>query len=121
MKPIASIVACMVASAIAAATNPVAAAPPPAIVAVEQAVEASSDELTLPAGGIGTVSFPGCSACKPPLLLATTSTQWFIGTQRVGFADVRNALGARRRSGVLVLYRHGTSEITRMIVHAGTR
>lgn len=121
MRTTACIAASMLLASAAGAADPGATTRPPRIVAIEQAVEASSDELALPAGGVGVVSFPGCKACKPSQLFAGTSTQWFVNTQRVGFAEVRSALATTRRSGVLVLYQNGTTRITRVIIYPGTR
>jgi hypothetical protein len=91
----------------------VRAAPP--IVAVEQAVETSAGQLALPGSGIGAMSLQPCARCRPVSLLAGSSTRWIVGGQALPFADFSRLVALRPAAPVVVLYRKGSGEITRVI------
>jgi hypothetical protein len=104
----------LLALVLAPACLPATAAPPP-IVAVEQAVETSAGQLPLPGGGIGAVNLQPCARCRPVSLLAVTATRWIVGNQALPFDDFNRAVAAHRSAPVVVLYRAGSGEITRVI------
>ena len=97
------------------------AAAAPAIVALEHAVETSAGQLELPAGGVGTIALQPCAGCKPVSLVASSSTQWNLAGQPIGFADFRQALAARPTTAVVVLYRPAGGLITRVFADAPAR
>lgn len=92
-----------------------ATAAPPAIVAVEQAVETSARDLALPAGGVGVISLRPCTGCRPVSLLAGTATRWIVAGEALPFAEFSRLLAGRPATAVVVLYRGGSGEITRVI------
>lgn len=92
-----------------------ATAAPPAIVAVEQAVETAAAQLALPAGGVGTISLRPCTGCRPVSLLAGSTTRWIVADEALPFVEFSRLLAARPNAPVVVLYRRASGEITRVI------
>lgn len=87
----------------------------PPIVAVEQAVETSAGQLPLPGGGIGAMNLQPCARCRPVALLAVSSTRWIVGGQALPFVEFSRLLALRPAAPVVVLYRKGSGEVTRVI------
>jgi hypothetical protein len=77
---------------------------------VENSFELRLASTTLPAGGVGDVSFKTCDKCSPMSRVLTPSTQFFVGTQPVTAAnfmttadEIRKAESTNPRS-MLVLH-----------------
>jgi hypothetical protein len=102
-------------AALVALAGATANAAPPAIVAVEQAVETSAGQLALPGGGVGAMNLQPCARCRPVSLLAVSSTRWIAGGQALPFAEFSRLAALRPAAPVVVLYRKGSGEITRVI------
>jgi len=94
---------------------PAAARPAGTIRALEQALETRGADVTLPAGGIGTVTVTPCARCKPVTMLAGSTSTWMLGDRAVAFDELRRALQSHPRAPVMVFYRGPGTELTRLI------
>jgi len=101
----------------AQAPAPAAARPAGTIHALEQAIETRSDAVTLPAGGVGTVTVTPCATCRPVTMLAGTASTWMLGERPVGFDELQRALRSHPRAPVLVFYRGPGAALTRLVAH----
>lgn len=99
--------------------TPAGAAPP--IVAMEQAVETSAGQLPLPGAGIGAMTLQPCARCRPVSLVAGSATRWIIGGQPLPFAEFSRTVALAPSAPVVVLYRAGSGEITRVIAQLPPR
>ena len=94
------------------------AAPSTAPTTVEMGIEASSDTITLPASLPGAIVFSGCASCNRSPLRITTGTTLLLGTKAITLAQlVALAHGSARF--MMIYYRPGSPEITRIVVQGG--
>jgi formylglycine-generating enzyme required for sulfatase activity len=65
---------------------------------VENSFELRLANTSLPAGGVGDVSFKTCDKCSPLSRVLTPSTQFFVGSQPVTAANFMTAADEIRKT-----------------------
>jgi len=92
-----------------------AGAQPPRSVPLEEAVETSSRDVRLPTDANGPVVFSNCGTCRLNSLRLSGSTRYFVGTDPVTLRQLNAFVAAHDPIFMLVYYRAGTSDITRIV------
>jgi hypothetical protein len=77
---------------------------------VESSFELRLANTTLPAGGVGDVSFKTCDKCTTMSRVMTASTQFFVGTQPVTAANFMTTADEIRKS-------ESTNPRSRIVLH----
>lgn len=85
---------------------------------VEMGIEASSDTITLPASLPGAIVFPGCASCNRSPLRITTGTTLLLGKKAITLAQL-TALAHGSSHFMMIYYRPGSPDITRIVVEGG--
>ena len=85
---------------------------------LEDAVEAQSSDLLLPATVPGTLSAKSCSSCPLRTLQLTSSSQYFNGNHAIAFGELRRLLGSGRYP-VLLALKPDSSVVTRVVITGG--
>jgi hypothetical protein len=88
----------LVATMTLAASLPALAELPP----LGTAQELEARTLTLPTGNGGTVTMQVCASCPTFRFQTTAATQYFIGNQPVGLAELRAAFAAKPEALVML-------------------
>lgn len=95
-----------------------AAGAEPAIRAAELAIETDSRALRVPAGGVGTLAIAGCDACTRQALVVGSETRFQVRDEFVPLSTFLQQLGGTRAVPVVVFYRPGSNDVTRIRVSA---
>lgn len=88
---------------------------------IENAYEATAQQVSLPSVATGQLVVTGCSGCKPVTLRVTEATQFLAAGTAVSLAQMRDALrapGAGQRL-LTVFYRLDNNVVTRVVLSAG--
>jgi hypothetical protein len=108
-------------TALAANGTPAANAHAPVMHAIQQAVETTAGNVSLPDSSTGPVLVTPCTACAPLTLHGTASSVWSLGRTAVTYDVLRRALQASPGSAVLVIYRSHSFEVAQFRLHVRAR
>ncbi len=90
---------------------------------IENAYEATAQQVSLPSVATGPLVVTGCTGCKPVVLRVTEATQYLVGGgkgEAVSLAQMRDTLRAPGASQRLltVFYRLADNVVTRVVLGA---
>jgi hypothetical protein len=84
----------------------------------EMGIEASSDNVTLPASVPGAIVFSACAACNRSPLRITATTQLLLGNKPITLAQLSTLAHAGNARFMMVYYHPGSPDVTRIAVPA---
>ncbi len=86
------------------------------LIATEQAIEASTRSISLPASPTGVIVAKPCPACAPLVLHMTAATRLAVGRTQVSLAQLQKFVASGGERGMVVFYDARQRTITRISV-----
>lgn len=87
----------------------------------ELGYEVSTSMIRLPADAAGELTVQRCATCQVLRLRANPDTRYLIGGESVTLAEMTRYLAANPTASLVVMQLKGTSDLTRVVVHATYR
>ena len=86
--------------------------------APQNAIEASTANVTIPRTASGSLLARGCIGCEAVLLQLDAGSRLFVGKQEVSLAQLNAFLSDGVTRGLTIMYDQKTRAITRIVIHA---
>jgi hypothetical protein len=86
------------------------------LIAAEEAVEATTVSLSLPASAQGVIVAKTCPSCALAVLRLTPETRFLVGKTQVTYAQLQKFIATGGTRNMVVLYAPRTHVVTRVIV-----
>jgi hypothetical protein len=86
------------------------------IIALEEAVETSTNQTTLPGSDKGVIVAKLCPSCALSVLRLTTGTSFLVGKTTVSFVQLKKFVNTTESHSMVVLYDKRQKTVTRVIV-----
>jgi len=87
-----------------------------AMTAIEEAIEATTRTISLPASDQGVIVAKPCPACAPIVLRMTSATRLFVGKSQVSLQQLQKYISAGGERNMVVLYDTRVHTLTRIVV-----
>jgi hypothetical protein len=83
---------------------------------MEEAIEATTRSISLPASDQGVVVAKPCPACAPIVLRMTSATRLFVGKSQVSLTQLQKFIATGGERNMVVLYEPRAKTLTRILV-----
>lgn len=84
----------------------------------QNAIEASTANLTIPRTDGGSMLARGCIGCETVLVQLGAGSRYFVGKQEVSLAQLNAFLSDGVTRGLTLMYDQKTRVVTRIVIHA---